>query len=313
MWKGIVIAAATLTVVGTGYLAAQPAPGRLDDRQPPVLSREDATAYMEARIAALHSGLQLTPDQERLWPAFEKAYRDTAKLRIERRLARREQPRGDALARLQTRADAATREGAALKSLADAAAPLWQSFDDGQKRRFTLLSRPFDRQARLGFLERGAPRDGVGRDRDGFGFGGGPRDDDRTYGYGRGPRDDDRAYRFGPFGRYRGDYGFGRRPRDDDYYGPGPRDYGYYGPGGRGPRDYFRDYGYKRDRRGDGFYGRDFDGAYGRAPFRWRRDFDDRGRFRGPRGERDDEIQGDDLGDSGDRDGRLSREDEEQL
>jgi hypothetical protein len=30
-------------------------------------------ARLEARIAALHSGLQLTPEQESRWPAFEQA------------------------------------------------------------------------------------------------------------------------------------------------------------------------------------------------------------------------------------------------
>ena len=43
--------------------------------------------------------------------------------------------------RLQRLADALTVRGAALKRLADTLAPLYQSLDDGQKRRFTILAR----------------------------------------------------------------------------------------------------------------------------------------------------------------------------
>src|SRR5580692_12315443 len=85
MWRKLIVGAATLAVLGTsGVLGlsgvlAQPAPDRPNGT---MFSREDAGAFLEARIAALHAGLQLTPEQERLWPAFEQAYRERGKLRI---------------------------------------------------------------------------------------------------------------------------------------------------------------------------------------------------------------------------------------
>ena len=78
MWKKLVVGAAMLAVLGSSSVWAQPAP-----RPPMILfSREDAGAFLEARIAALHAGLQLTPEQERIWPPFEQAYRERGKLRI---------------------------------------------------------------------------------------------------------------------------------------------------------------------------------------------------------------------------------------
>jgi len=41
-------------------------------------------AFANARLAALHAGLGLTPDQEKNWPAFEQASREMAKLRLDR-------------------------------------------------------------------------------------------------------------------------------------------------------------------------------------------------------------------------------------
>src|ERR1700754_2465380 len=61
------------------------------------MSSEDRTAFAEARIAAVHAGLKLNADQEKLWPPVEAAIRDFAKLRIDRANARMNAPRdGDA-------------------------------------------------------------------------------------------------------------------------------------------------------------------------------------------------------------------------
>ena len=58
--------------------------------------------------------------------------------------------------------------GAALKQYADAAAPLYNSLDDGQKQRFEILSRIG--RPRFAFFhgERGGDRGGFGGDRGGF-------------------------------------------------------------------------------------------------------------------------------------------------
>jgi len=99
-------------------------------------------AFADARIAALHAGLKLNADQEKIWPAFEQALRDFGKMRMDGfAAARDQQPSSDPVQRLQRQADALSARGAALKGLADTLAPLYQSFDDGQKRRFTILAR----------------------------------------------------------------------------------------------------------------------------------------------------------------------------
>jgi zinc resistance-associated protein len=108
------------------------------------LSPEDRAAFADARIAALHAGLKLTPDQEKLWPPVEAAMRDMVKMRQQRREAMRDRPsfRDDAPAALRAMADAASARGDALRKLADATQPLYASLDEGQKRRATMLARP---------------------------------------------------------------------------------------------------------------------------------------------------------------------------
>src|SRR5579872_5200250 len=59
------------------------------------LSPEDRAAMLDARIAAVHAGLKLTPDQDKLWPPVEAAVRDFAKLRMDRANARMAGPRDD--------------------------------------------------------------------------------------------------------------------------------------------------------------------------------------------------------------------------
>jgi len=104
-------------------------------------------AFADARIAALHAGLALRPDQEKNWPPFEQALRAAAKDRIDRVQARQAAGEGtqpqasDPVERLKRVADAMSRRGAVLKQIADTAAPLYQSLDDGQKNRFRMLAR----------------------------------------------------------------------------------------------------------------------------------------------------------------------------
>jgi len=95
------------------------------------------------------AGLELTPDQQKLWPPLEAAVRDFAKLRIDRANARmndkQDQSRDaqqpdDPVARLRERADTMATTAAALKKIADAADPLYKTLDDGQKRRLAMLT-----------------------------------------------------------------------------------------------------------------------------------------------------------------------------
>ena len=117
-------------------------------------SFEDRAAFLDARIAALKAGLQLNAEQEKNWSPLESAMRDLAKQRAERFAAwkeRRDDSQGegnqderaeispvDRLARASERLSA---RAADLQKLASAARPLYDSLDDGQKRRFALLFR----------------------------------------------------------------------------------------------------------------------------------------------------------------------------
>ncbi|MGC1778146.1 MAG: Spy/CpxP family protein refolding chaperone [Xanthobacteraceae bacterium] len=108
------------------------------------LNPADITAFTDARIAALKAGLELTPDQAKNWPPFEQALRDMAQLRIQRiqaRLSGGQQAPATPFDRLERRADAMAKRSGALKQVADAGAPLYQSLNDDQKQRFTALAR----------------------------------------------------------------------------------------------------------------------------------------------------------------------------
>jgi zinc resistance-associated protein len=142
MWKTVLAGTTVLAIAGASFAYADRGPGRHDHAQHWRMSAADITAFADARIAALHAGLQLNADQEKNWPAMESALRDLAKQRTERFEARKNaQASADPVERLSRRADAIEQRGAALKKLAAAAGPLYQSLDDAQKHRFTVLAR----------------------------------------------------------------------------------------------------------------------------------------------------------------------------
>src|SRR6516164_8818369 len=150
MRKFTVAAVAMLAIAGSTAVYAQYRPWFREHMQHMRMTPEDRAALLDARIAAVHAGLKLTPDQDKLWPPVESAVRDFAKLRMDRANARMkaredvekqdsEMPR-DPVARLRQRADDMAATSAALKKIADAADPLYKTLDDGQKRRLALLT-----------------------------------------------------------------------------------------------------------------------------------------------------------------------------
>jgi len=247
MLKPVIAATALLAIAGSSYVYAQQGDGgrgyggrgdggfRSEQRHR--LSPEDRAAFADARIAALKAGLELTPDQARNWPAFEQALHDMVQLRTQLRQAReaarqqgqdqsqdqnqsqsqnpgQNQPQAQTPAptgpfdRMARRADNLSKTSAALKRIADTGAPLYQSLNDAQKNRFTMLARllrPHHHGMRGG--NEGGWRQGQG----------GGRGDDRGYS-GREGR--------GNFGR--GDRDFSRDGRDA---GRGGRDFGQDGRG----------------------------------------------------------------------------------
>ncbi|MGD9545754.1 MAG: Spy/CpxP family protein refolding chaperone [Methylocystis sp.] len=107
-------------------------------------SPEDRSAFLDARVAALKAGLKLTAAQEKAWPAFETALRETSKARADRRADSHEKWKDihehhDVIEGLRLRSQGLTTRGAELGKLADAAKPLFDSLDDAQKHRFAIL------------------------------------------------------------------------------------------------------------------------------------------------------------------------------
>ena len=107
-------------------------------------SPEDIEALTDARVAALHAGLKLSPDQDELWPPVEDAIRSLARQRRDQwRTWRDSQGQGgdDLPGRLRAMADRQAARAEALRKLADAAGPLYGTLDEGQKRRLPVLMR----------------------------------------------------------------------------------------------------------------------------------------------------------------------------
>lgn len=157
MLKPLLVTAMVFVIAGSSLAYAQhrsatsgvevETTGARERAERPRMSPEDVQAFTDARIAALKTGLKLTPEQEKNWPAVEAAIRDLAKARFDRMNARREARRDggdrqvDPIQRLRQRADMMTESAAGLKKLADASEPLYKSLDEAQKRRLTILSR----------------------------------------------------------------------------------------------------------------------------------------------------------------------------
>ncbi len=155
MRKFTIAAVAMLAIAGTTAVYAEYHPWLRDHWQHQRMTPEDRAAFVDARIAAVHAGLKLTPDQEKMWPPVESAVREFAKLRIDRAQARMkaqddasrgqqdgqgQQTPDDPVARLRERADNMAASAAAMKKIADAADPLYKSLDDAQKRRLSVLT-----------------------------------------------------------------------------------------------------------------------------------------------------------------------------
>ena len=130
----------------------------------------DRAAMLDAGLAGLKAGLKLNPDQEKLWPSFEAAIRDAAKLHMDQMMAMMDHaqsmggmpphtpdadhadhkdmsqkdisqaaPAVSPVDRLDALAQDMSNRGAALKKVVDADKPLYDSLDESQKRLFSML------------------------------------------------------------------------------------------------------------------------------------------------------------------------------
>ena len=172
MKKFAIAGIAALAIAGSTAVYAQHRPWFHEHAR---ISPEDRAAFADAKIAAVHAGLKLNPDQEKLWPPVETAVRDFAKQRIDRANARMNAPRDDAadaqkpdpVARLRQRADTLASTATALKKIADAADPLYKTLDEGQKRRLAILTHMEGRFGGEGWRHRGFEHRQDHDDRDG--------------------------------------------------------------------------------------------------------------------------------------------------
>jgi hypothetical protein len=117
------------------------------------LGQADLAKLTDERIAIVKSVLQLTPDQEKYWPAIVDAIRVRAQNR-DARLARIAETVGkmsdetandmlrdrDPISFLDRRADALTQRAQDLKKLADAWRPLYPTLSSEQKQRLAGLA-----------------------------------------------------------------------------------------------------------------------------------------------------------------------------
>ena len=114
------------------------------DTRQPKLTQADLKAITDARVGVLKAALQLTPEQQKYWPALEAAIRERAQTR-DQRIAALAERRGkggqvDPVELLHEHADGLAKRSAEVKKLADAWQPLYQSLDADQKRRLRALA-----------------------------------------------------------------------------------------------------------------------------------------------------------------------------
>ncbi|WP_332118589.1 Spy/CpxP family protein refolding chaperone [Azorhizobium caulinodans] len=99
-------------------------------------SEADARAVLNARLAALKAVIELTPEQEKLWPPLEAAIRDISKNAVARRKQMETaQPPKDFLGVLDQIGTAEEIRGRELKRFVEAARPFVASLTEAQKRR----------------------------------------------------------------------------------------------------------------------------------------------------------------------------------
>jgi hypothetical protein len=144
MLKTVIGLLTTLTVAGLSLAYGQEPSSPMPTQQAPMPSPTDIKVLTDARIGIVKAVLQLTPEQEKLWPPVEEAIRARADTRYKRMVSitQRQSQQGeiDAVALLRERSDALAEKAAALKKLADAWAPLYQTLKPDQKQRMQLLA-----------------------------------------------------------------------------------------------------------------------------------------------------------------------------
>ncbi len=105
----------------------------------------DREAVLDAKLIGMKAELKLTADQEKLWGPFEAAVRNAQKSRLdameERMTTRGEHEHMSPIDHLDAMANRLSQAATDVKTIADAAKPLYASFDGTQKHQFAALGR----------------------------------------------------------------------------------------------------------------------------------------------------------------------------
>jgi len=151
MFKTIAIGTTALFLTGSSIACAQSP----QTSSPAIseLSASDRSALTEMRVELIKAALQMTPEQEKLWPAVETAIRagaDDRRARVAKmkenltKLAdesRIEVMRNrDPIAFLKRRAQALAQRSADLEKLADAWQPLYATLSQQQRQRMAAVA-----------------------------------------------------------------------------------------------------------------------------------------------------------------------------
>ena len=151
MQKYLWVALAAVVISGSSFQAhAQiPAPGAARDR----MSATEQATLADARIAIVKAVLQLTPQQEKHWPAVEEAIRSRSagrQARLASIAARVNELRDrnvieilrdrNPVEFLRRRAEALSQRSAELRRLADAWQPLFDTLGADQRRRLGIVA-----------------------------------------------------------------------------------------------------------------------------------------------------------------------------
>ena len=162
--KNIVVVGATALFLAASPLAHAQTPS---PATPERLNAADRNTLMDLRIDLAKAALQLTPEQEKFWPAVENAIRARAEDRkarvakISETVGRRADQNPievlrnrDPIAFLQRRSEALAQRSADVDKLADAWQPLYQTLTPEQKRRLGFVAVSALRELRDGVEER---------------------------------------------------------------------------------------------------------------------------------------------------------------
>jgi hypothetical protein len=148
MIKKVAVATTAALIMTSPFACAEEtSSGTVGMRHP--VTGADLNALTDARIGMTKAALQLTPEQEKYWPAVEAAIRARAKnrqARLERVAELRDSNPTDVLREknpvelMQQRAERLTQRAADLKKLADAWEPLYKTLSEDQKKRMAFTT-----------------------------------------------------------------------------------------------------------------------------------------------------------------------------